>query len=108
MKHQDCTVGWICALLTEVAAAVGMLDSRHDPLSQPYRERTTAILRTDTFIFPYLDVMDHVEDVHLSKQPAGQNVVCHHPVCKSHGLVLNNIMHFKNYVATVHGISLRA
>jgi len=35
MKHQDYTIGWICALPTEMAAAVGMLDSRHDPLPQP-------------------------------------------------------------------------
>jgi hypothetical protein len=35
MKHQDYTVGWICALPTEMAAAVGMLDSHHDPLPQP-------------------------------------------------------------------------
>jgi len=29
MKHEDYTVGWICALPTEMAAAVGMLDERH-------------------------------------------------------------------------------
>jgi nucleoside phosphorylase len=34
MHHGDYTVGWICALPTEMAAAVGMLDSRHDPLPQ--------------------------------------------------------------------------
>lgn len=34
MKHEDYTVGWICALPTELAAAVAMLDERHDPLPQ--------------------------------------------------------------------------
>ncbi len=34
MKHEDYTVGWICALPTELAAAVAMLDERHDALSQ--------------------------------------------------------------------------
>jgi nucleoside phosphorylase len=29
MKHEDYTVGWICALPTEMAAAIGMLDERH-------------------------------------------------------------------------------
>src|SRR5271163_1986395 len=34
MKHQDYTVGWICALPTEMAAAQAMLDERHNPLQQ--------------------------------------------------------------------------
>jgi len=50
--------------------------------------------------------MDHVEKLHLRKQLAGQRI-CHHPVCKAEGLVFNSVMHFKNHVATVHGISLR-
>src|SRR5271156_4868779 len=29
MKHEDYTVGWICALPTEMAAAIGMLDEGH-------------------------------------------------------------------------------
>jgi nucleoside phosphorylase len=29
MRHEDYTVGWICALPTEMAAAIGMLDERH-------------------------------------------------------------------------------
>lgn len=32
MKHEDYTVGWICALPTEIAAAVCMLDEIHEPL----------------------------------------------------------------------------
>jgi nucleoside phosphorylase len=34
MKLEDYTVGWICALSVEMAAAVGMLDERHETL--PY------------------------------------------------------------------------
>ena len=32
MEHGDYTMGWIYALPTELAAAVGMLDKRHNPL----------------------------------------------------------------------------
>ena len=32
MRHEDYTIGWISALPTEVAAAVGMLDERHSTL----------------------------------------------------------------------------
>ncbi len=34
LTHQVYTVGWICALLAEMAAARGMLDDRHQPLQQ--------------------------------------------------------------------------
>ena len=34
MEHGDYTVGWICALPTELAAAVAMLDERHNALLQ--------------------------------------------------------------------------
>ena len=34
MEHGDYTVGWICALSIELAAAVAMLDERHNPLLQ--------------------------------------------------------------------------
>ena len=34
MEHGDYTVGWICALPTELAAAVAMLDERYTPLLQ--------------------------------------------------------------------------
>jgi nucleoside phosphorylase len=37
MKHEDYTVGWICALPIEMAAAQGMLDERHSTL--PSRPR---------------------------------------------------------------------
>jgi nucleoside phosphorylase len=32
MRHQDYTVGWICALPIEMAMVVAMLDERHEPL----------------------------------------------------------------------------
>ena len=63
--------------------------------------------RTKSFCRPAI-MMDHVEDVHLKYEPANKQVICRHPVCKSQRLVLNNVMHFKNHVARVHGITLRA
>lgn len=38
MKHDDYTVGWICALATEMAVARAMLDERHDSLPQDRRD----------------------------------------------------------------------
>ncbi len=32
MKHEDYTIGWVCALPLEAAAAYGMLDEQHDSL----------------------------------------------------------------------------
>ena len=34
LTHQDYTVGWICALSSELTAAIAMLDEEHLPLSQ--------------------------------------------------------------------------
>jgi hypothetical protein len=51
-------------------------------------------------------MMDHVES-HLHKERV-ETIACRHPVCKAEGLVLDNLMHFKNHVQRVHGISLRA
>lgn len=34
LTHGDYKVGWICAIPVEGAAAVAMLDERHEPLSQ--------------------------------------------------------------------------
>jgi hypothetical protein len=67
----------------------------------PYKQRTRAFRRVS-------HMMDHVENVHLSKVSAEQRIICHHPVCKAQGLVLNHVMHFKNHVARVHKIDLRA
>lgn len=54
------------------------------------------------------DMTRHVERAHLKGRPSDQRIDCRHPVCKSSRLVFNNIMHFKNHVAAVHGITLRA
>jgi hypothetical protein len=66
----------------------------------PYKQRTRTFKRVS-------HMWDHVEDVHLSKVPAEQRIICHHPVCKTQGLVLDHVMHFKNHVARVHKIDLR-
>jgi hypothetical protein len=66
----------------------------------PYEQRTRAFNRVS-------HMWDHVENVHLSKVPVEQRIICHHPVCKAQGLVLSHVMHFKNHVATVHKIDLR-
>ena len=38
MKHEDYTVKWICALPTELAAAVVMLNERHNSLPQDFHD----------------------------------------------------------------------
>jgi hypothetical protein len=50
-------------------------------------------------------MMDHVERAHLRGIVAERKIFCRHPVCQSSGLDLNNLMLFKNRVATVHGIT---
>ena len=50
-------------------------------------------------------MMDHVER-HLEKNTTG-TFECWHPVCKAEGLLLNNIILFKNHVEMVHKIRLR-
>lgn len=44
MDHADYQVGWICALPTEMAAAVCMLDERHEMLSQPATDDNSYVL----------------------------------------------------------------
>jgi nucleoside phosphorylase len=44
LSRQDYTVGWICALPTEMAAAQGMLDERHSPLTQDSHDHNTYTL----------------------------------------------------------------
>ncbi|KAH6717379.1 FluG domain-containing protein [Leptodontidium sp. MPI-SDFR-AT-0119] len=63
----------------------------------PYEQRTRTFNRVS-------HMWDHVENVHLSKVPAEQRIICYHPVCKAQGLVLDHVMHFKNHVARVHKI----
>jgi hypothetical protein len=53
-------------------------------------------------------MMDYVERAHLQGVSADQTISCRHPICKYSGLILNNLMHFKNHVQTVRGISFRA
>jgi Protein of unknown function (DUF3435) len=69
-------------------------------------ERLTYSSRTFCYKRPS-HMMDHVERAHLHKMPPGQQIRCHHPVCKSEGLDFNSVMQFKNHVAIVHKISLR-
>jgi hypothetical protein len=52
-------------------------------------------------------IMDHVEDAYLKLLPIDEKVSCYHPICKSRGVVLNNVNHFKNQAARVHNITLR-
>jgi nucleoside phosphorylase len=44
LMHSDYTVGWICALATELAAARAMLDERHDSLPQDRRDNNNYTL----------------------------------------------------------------
>jgi hypothetical protein len=65
-----------------------------------YEERMSCFCRPSK-------MMDHVERIHLKGVSAEQTISCRHPVCQSNGLVLSNLMHFKNHVQSIHGISLR-
>jgi Protein of unknown function (DUF3435) len=65
-----------------------------------YEQRTRTFKRVS-------HMWDHVEDVHLSKLTAEGPFICHHPVCKARGWVVNKVMWFKNHVARVHEINLR-
>jgi hypothetical protein len=71
---------------------------RDDRSTYKYRTRTYATTNK---------MMNHVVS-HLEGVQASQRISCSHPVCQSEGLVLNDLEHFKNHVATVHGITLRA
>ncbi|KAF7944137.1 hypothetical protein EAE96_010541 [Botrytis aclada] len=53
-------------------------------------------------------MMDHVERVHLKGQDSGARMKCYHPICKSQGLVLKHLEHFKSHVQSVHRVTLRA
>ncbi|KAL4916559.1 nucleoside phosphorylase domain-containing protein [Aspergillus aurantiobrunneus] len=44
LTHDDYTIGWICALPVEMAAARAMLDEIHPPLSQPHSDGNSYIL----------------------------------------------------------------
>lgn len=53
-------------------------------------------------------MMDHVERIHLKGQDPRARMKCYHPICKSQGLVLIHLEHYKSHVQSVHGITLRA
>ena len=65
-----------------------------------YEQRTRTFKRVS-------HIWDHVEDIHLSKLIIEGPFICHYPVYKARGWVVNNVMWFKNHVARVHGINLR-
>src|SRR5271165_3424253 len=44
LSHRDYTVGWICALPIEMAAATAMLDEHHNPLPQNSHDHNTYTL----------------------------------------------------------------
>ena len=44
LSHQDYTVGWICALSTELTAAMAMLDEEHPALLRPPQDNNTYTL----------------------------------------------------------------
>jgi hypothetical protein len=52
-------------------------------------------------------MMDHVERKHLKGKDPDARIECCHPTCKSQGLILEHLQHFKNHVQAVHGIALR-
>lgn len=66
----------------------------------PYDHRMKTFTRTSK-------MMTHVER-HLEEVARNNQYCCDHPVCKSEGVILENIIHFKNHVERVHGIRLRA
>ncbi|KAG4032660.1 hypothetical protein MFRU_006g01280 [Monilinia fructicola] len=68
-------------------------------------DRSIYDYRTRTYATTH-KMMNHV-DSHLKDAPKFQRISCTHPVCRSEGLVLKHLQDFKNYVQTVHGISLR-
>ena len=52
-------------------------------------------------------MMNEVEK-HLKRFAPANEVPCPHPQCKATGLILPEVMTFKNHTATVHEIFLRA
>jgi len=68
--------------------------------SKSYEERMGSFCRP-------AKMMDHVERIHLKGRDPHAKIECYHPVCKSQGLVLEHVEHFKGHVQTVHGVKLR-
>ncbi|KAH8757001.1 FluG domain-containing protein, partial [Hyaloscypha sp. PMI_1271] len=68
--------------------------------SYSYKKRTCCFRRVS-------HIMDHIKNLHLNRLPADEKLSCHHPICKSDSVVLNDINHFKNHVARTQSITLR-
>jgi Protein of unknown function (DUF3435) len=68
--------------------------------SKSYKERMGSFCRVSK-------MRDHVERIHLKGVDPEKTFSCYHPVCKSQGLVLEHLQHFKNHVQKVHEVSLR-
>jgi hypothetical protein len=49
-------------------------------------------------------IIDYVKS-HLQKEPV-EIIACCYPICIAKGLVLNNVVHFKNHVQLVYSITL--
>ncbi|KAH9204360.1 hypothetical protein DL95DRAFT_319608, partial [Leptodontidium sp. 2 PMI_412] len=52
-------------------------------------------------------MMDHVERDHFQGKDPQAKIECCHLTCKSQGLILEHLEHFKGHVQIVHGIKLR-
>ncbi|PVH70111.1 hypothetical protein DL98DRAFT_437647, partial [Cadophora sp. DSE1049] len=59
------------------------------------------------FFYRLAKIIDYVERIHFKGRDLHAKIECFHLVCKSQGLVLEHLEHFKGYVQTVHGIKLR-
>lgn len=66
----------------------------------PYEHRTRTYATTHK-------MMNHVNS-HLKGKFELEEISCTHPVCKSEGLILQHLDHFKSHVKLVHGITLRS
>ncbi|KAI0414731.1 FluG domain-containing protein [Xylaria grammica] len=51
--------------------------------------------------------LDHFDREHGKQLDGAEKLPCKYPKCKEKGLKFENLSHFKNHVATIHGIRLR-
>ncbi|OAQ58761.1 FluG domain-containing protein [Pochonia chlamydosporia 170] len=51
---------------------------------------------------------DHFDREHLDTMKRSDIIVCNHPKCRDADLKLTSLDHFRNHVARVHGVNLRA
>ncbi|OBT53129.1 hypothetical protein VE04_05757 [Pseudogymnoascus sp. 24MN13] len=52
-------------------------------------------------------MMNHVERIHFKGLNPKAKIECHYPRCKSLGVVLEHLQHFKSHIQLVHNITLR-